>query len=237
MKSIRRKTTSFERFAEHDRLVGWKNYSSPLAAFNSKVQPKFELTLREQNKKASTHVEVYFKHFTSIVVPTYSFLKIGITRHSGRRFSFDSEKFQIKTLVTIDCKDRVEALKNEQELLVEFSQYLKPPVIRLMSGGHSECLVYDKELIPRVIEAFEKRGGTSRIWKKVYTHSLNENIKGLLALIDFSSIKKENASDYTEMQLRQILGLFRNSLKKLGIKNLPSRPELFEYCYEKLLKR
>jgi hypothetical protein len=225
------------RVKEHDRLVGWKSYNSSLAAFNTKCHPKFELTLKEQNRKQSTFVSVYFKQFTSIVVPTYSFLKIGITRHGGRRFSFDSEKFIIKDLADIRCKERNTALKHEKELLAEFAEFLQPPKIRLLSGGYSECLVYDQNLISTVMEAFKVRGGKSCLPKEIDTSKIDLNIITLLGLIDFRSIKKENSLEYNELELKRIIGTFRNGLKKLEVpaSRMPTRPELFEYCYKKLL--
>jgi hypothetical protein len=139
---------------EHDRLFdrAWVGYKPSTSTFLTNCHPQYKLTSREKNRKKK--LCVYFVHFRSKQNPTYSFFKIGISDQHGFRFDFDSHRYNYEFLKVHNVSTRTQALRLEKHLHTKFAEYSHVPSPALLSGGNSECFIFDKDLKSKILEAF-----------------------------------------------------------------------------------
>jgi hypothetical protein len=233
---VTRNHSKENRSLEHDRLSekGWNKYKASTSSFLSDCQPQFVKTAKELSKPKNKQVLVYFVRFRSKVVPTCSFVKIGITNDNSLRFNFDSHKFDITTLAKIFRNTRKEALAIEKSILKQFKQHLRIPSIKLLSGGNSECFEDVSSIEQKIIAALNKIAGKSTAVIKVpeIGTTIPYQIHILMKMIDFKDALILNSDgkiiDYNKFELQRILGSFRGNLKSLGAK-VPTKVDILQH--------
>ncbi len=213
---------------EHSRMnqPGWGGYRSSTSQFVEKVNPRFVRSEREIAASKGAKVTVYFIRFTSIQVPGYSFLKVGISNMKGIRFDFDSHRFTHQTLATITGLARGRALEIEADILTKFSVHKHIPKISLMSKGNSECLEDSKELQAEIENEFRVFGGK----KIVPSPEIDPCIHNLMLMMNWAD------ACGIETEVEKLISALRGNLKGLGIR-VPSKEDLMVHFRRKIKSR
>lgn len=209
---------------DHDRFnePGWSGYRSSTSQFVEKCHPRFVKTERERSRDPGK-VAVYFVRFTSIEVPTYSFLKICISNATNIRFDFDSHRFKHAVLAQIKGLTRERAIRIEAQILEKFALHKHTPRMALMSKGNSEFLEDSKELQEEIRADFRARGG-----KNVQPPpEIDLRIHNLMLLLNFAD------ACGIETEIEKIIVAFRGQLKGLGVK-VPSKDDLMVHFRRKI---